>query len=107
MAGFDFGNIMGMIGSLPQKIEEVKRAAELQRFEGSAGGDMVRAVVTGAQTVESISISDEALEDKELLEDMMRAALNEALRQAKAGLAEALKSATGDLPIPPGLISGL
>ena len=101
-------NLMGaLLGDLPRRIQEQKAKAAKARAEGTAGGGLVRVVATGANQLESVTISPEAMEDPELLEDMVRAATNEALRGAQQQAAEAMKELTAGLPIPPGLIPGL
>ena len=71
-----------------QKMQmEAARAQEeiaAMEFEATVGGGMVKAVVTGDMTVKSVTIDPEAIdpEDTEMLEDMVVAALNEALRSA-------------------------
>lgn len=63
---------------------------------------MVRAVVTGAQELKSLEIAGEAIEsgDVELLQDMIVAAVNEALKRAQEMAAQEMKKLTGGLSIP-------
>ena len=107
MDGFDLGGMMGMLGGLQQKVQDLQAKAALTRVEGIAGGGLVRVVATGDQSILEVHIKPEAAEDTEMLEDLVRAATNEALRKAKQTMMEAMKEATGGLPIPPGLIPGL
>lgn len=107
MDGFDLGNMMGMLGGLQQKIQQMQAEAATTRCEGSAGGGLVRVVCTGDQNILEVHIKPEATEDPEMLEDLVRAATNEALRNAKQTMMDAMKQAAGGLPIPPGMIPGL
>lgn len=70
--------------------------------EGSAGGGVVKVVMTGHQEVTSIKISPEVVsaEDVELLEDMILAALREATQKSKALVESTMGSLTGGLKIP-------
>ena len=70
---------------------------------GEAGGGLVKVTITCDYEVQGVEIGQEAFEERELLEDLVRAAIGEALRQAKAESVQNLKAATGGLPIPPGL----
>jgi len=89
-----------------QKIQ--KRVAELQEelaertISASAGGGMVTAVVNGRQELVSLKIEPEVLnpEDKEMLEDLIVAAVNEALRRSQEMVQEEIAKITGGLKIP-------
>ena len=71
-------------------------------FEASAGGGMVKVVANGDMTVDSIVIDPEAVdpEDVEMLQDMVAAAVNEALRGVSEISSQRLNAATGGLNIP-------
>ncbi|HIE32817.1 YbaB/EbfC family nucleoid-associated protein [Thermosulfurimonas dismutans] len=89
-----------------QKIQ--KRMAELQEelaektISASAGGGMVTAVVNGRQELVSLKIEPEVLnpDDKEMLEDLIVAAVNEALRRSQEMVQEEMAKITGGLKIP-------
>ncbi len=100
---FDMNNLGAMAMQLQQRMMEAKAQAELQTAEGQAGGGLVRVVATGAGLIESIEISDQAYEDKAMVEDLVRAASNDALRKAKELVAISMSQATGGMPLPPGL----
>ena len=104
MSQFDLGNLGGLLSMAQQRMQQLKDNAANTRCEGTAGGGLVTGVVTGANEVVSVQIDDKAMEDRELLEDLVRAATSDALRQAKAELADQIKQLTGGLPIPPGLM---
>ncbi|MCA9568740.1 MAG: YbaB/EbfC family nucleoid-associated protein [Myxococcales bacterium] len=104
MDQFDFGNLAGLLGGFQQKMADMQARQKALRCEGTAGGGLVKVVVTGDFLVESVSIAQEASEDRELLEDLVRAATNEALRQARDSMKDGMQAMTGGLPIPPGLL---
>jgi len=83
---------------LARAQEEIKDMT----FEGSAGGGMVKAVALGDMTIKSITIDPTAVdpEDVEILEDMVCAAVNEALRGVSDLSATRLNSVTGGMNIP-------
>ncbi len=107
----DLGPLGGMLGpmlqGMQQRAEEMKQKAASTQVEGSAGGDLVKVVMTCDHNIVSISIGDAAMDDREMLEDLIRAATNEALRKVAEHTAGNLRNLAGGLPIPPGLIPGM
>ncbi|MCL2826151.1 MAG: YbaB/EbfC family nucleoid-associated protein [Eggerthellaceae bacterium] len=83
---------------LARAQEEIKEMT----FEGSAGGGMVKAVALGDLTIKSVSIDANAIDpdDTEMLEDMVCAAVNEALRGINELSSSRLNSVTGGMNIP-------
>jgi len=104
MDPFDMSNLGGLIGGFQQKMAQFKEETPRLRAEGVSGGGLVRVVVSGANEVISVSIQDDAMDDREMLEDLVRAASTEALRNVKEQISEKLREMTGGLPIPPGLL---
>jgi DNA-binding YbaB/EbfC family protein len=104
----ELGQVFGMMKNLPKIKEEMEKLQGrlAQTFaEGDAGGGMVKAKVNGHMEVVKCSISDEALQmnDKEMLEDLIAAAVNQAIGKVKQQVAdETAKAATG-FGLPPGL----
>lgn len=80
-----------------QKIQE-----ELEEIsiEGSAGGGVVKATVSGKQTLQSIYISPDVLTDVEMLQDLIVAAVNDALNKSQDMASQKLTEITGGLDIP-------
>ena len=104
----DIGQIAGLMKNLPKIKEEMERLQ--QRLgqvtaDGDAGGGMVKVRANGRMEVLSCVLSDEALKagDRELVEDLIVAAVNQALQKARQLVAEETgKMATG-LGLPPGM----
>ena len=100
------GGNMGAMMKQAQKMQaELARAQEEVKdmtFEATAGGGMVKVVANGDMTVDSIVIDPEAVdpEDVEMLQDMVAAAVNEALRGVSEISSQRLNAATGGLNIP-------
>ena len=100
------GGNMGAMMKQAQKMQaELARAQEEIKdmtFEATAGGGMVKVVANGDMTVDSIVIDPEAVdpEDVEVLQDMVAAAVNEALRGVSEISSQRLNAATGGLNIP-------
>ena len=87
-----------MQAELAKAQDEIKKMT----FEGSAGGGMVKAVATGEMTIESVKIEKIIVDpdDIEMLEDMVTAAVNEALRGVAEMSAQRMSAATGGMNIP-------
>ena len=72
--------------------------------EATAGGGMVKVVVTGKHEVRRVTIEDSVpRDDKEMLEDLVAAAFNDANRKVEQAVQQKLSSVTGGLGLPPGL----
>ena len=93
-----------MIQQLQQKMAKVQADLEAATVEAGAGGGVVTAVVSGSQKVVSVTIAPEAAEDVEMLQDLVVAAVNEAMEKSKALAAERMQEVTAGLGLPPGLI---
>lgn len=107
-AGFGGGGGGGMFQLIQQarqmqtKMEEIQKDLEGQTMEAQAGGGAVKATVNGRQEILSIQIDPSALEDAEMLQDMVKAAVNEAIKASKEAQEKAMGGAMGNVPIPPG-----
>jgi len=87
---------------LQADMERLQEELGSQTVEGTAGGGMVKAVVTGKQEVVSIEIEKEVVdpEDVEMLQDLVTAAVNEALRKSRDMMTEQMTKLTGGINIP-------
>jgi len=87
--GFDLGNMMGMFQQAQEQAEKMKAkmAADLREktVEGSTGGGMVTVTATGALEVRQVKIDPSLIDpsEREMLEDLVTAAVNVALKKAK------------------------
>jgi len=83
------GNLQRMAQQMQQEMERIQAELGEAEVEGSAGGGVVRAVVTGKQSLVSVTIDPSAVDpdDVEMLQDLVTAAINEAL-EASRRLAE-------------------
>jgi nucleoid-associated protein EbfC len=101
---------MGQLLTLASKAPKIKEEFDklLERLghvivEGQAGGGMVTVTMTGKFAVKSCRLSDEALalKDKEMLEDLIAAATNQALEKAKKVLTEEARKSAAEVGLPP------
>ena len=88
--------------TLQSKLTELQAEAERKTVEASSGGGMVTAVVNGKLQLVKIHIEPQVAGggDREMLEDLVVAAVNEAIRKAQQMMAEAMTRVTGGLKIP-------
>ncbi len=96
------GNIMKQAQKMQQRLAEVQEELKQRVVEGSAGGGMVVVAVTGSQEVVSVKIDPEAVnsEEAELLEDMVLAAVSQALEKSRQLAQEEMAKVTGGLNLP-------
>jgi hypothetical protein len=110
-----FGNLGNMASLLKQAPEMMRQAQQMQermgdmrdnlckiRVEGSAGGGMVKVQATADQKVQTIQVEQSLLDsgDREMLEDLLVAAVNQSLDKAKEAAAEEMGKMTGEMNIP-------
>ncbi len=97
-----FGNIMKQAQKMQEEIGKIQEEAKKKTVEASAGGGMVVVTANGAMEIESIKIEREVVnpEDIEMLQDLVVAAVNEALRRAQQMVSEEMGKVTGGMNIP-------
>ena len=101
----------GGIGNLMKQAQEMqasmqKAQEELASLEvtGESGGGMVRVVMTGKHEVRRVAIDDSLLQDdKDMLEDLVAAAINDATHRVEAATQERMSSLTAGINLPPGM----
>jgi len=95
-------DILRQAQQLQARLAKAQEALGQETVGGSAGGGAVTVVVTGHQKVQSVKISPEAVdpEDITLLEDLVLAAINEALDKSRELAAQRLGNITGGMKIP-------
>ena len=102
----DMAGLMKQAQEMQTKMAEAQAKMAGMEAEGSSGAGMVRAVASAEGEVKSLKV-DPALfsgeEDKEVMEDLIVAAINDAIAQAKKAGAEEMAKITEGLPLPPGM----
>ena len=96
------GNMLKQAQEMHSKISQLQEAMAEKRVETSSGGGVVSVVISGKQEILSIRIDPEVIskEDVEMLQDLIRAAVNEAIRKSQEMVTEEMKKITGGLSIP-------
>jgi len=100
------GGIANLMKQAQKMQEDMQRAqAELAHLEveGQSGAGAVRIVMTCKHDVKRVNIDPSVMDDKEMLEDLIAAALNDANRRAEATMQERMGALTAGLPLPPGM----
>lgn len=106
--GGGMGNMNNMIKQaqkMQKDMMKVQEELELRQIEASAGGGAVTVVVTGKKELVSIKIKPEVVdpEDVEMLQDLILAAVNEAIRKAEEMVSGEMGKLTGGLGLPGGM----
>jgi hypothetical protein len=100
----DISQIMRQAQQMQAKINEAQKKLEAMEVEGSSGGGMVRLRITGKNALLSISIDPSlmAADEREILEDLIKAAHDDARRKLEDTQNEEMKGLSGGLGILPG-----
>ena len=95
----NMNNLMKQAQKMQKQMEENQKALEEKEFTATAGGGAVEVTVSGKREIVKVKLSEEAVDpdDVEMLEDLILAATNEALRQAEEAAASAMSALTGGL----------
>ena len=97
------GNLAGIMKtakSLQANMQKMQTELANRRYEGDAGGGVVRATVDGKSTLIDIKIDPQAAKDVELLEDLVKAAVGAAIKKSQEAMKTELAGLTGGLDIP-------
>ena len=96
------GNLQRMAQQMQQEMQRIEGELRDAQVDGSAGGGVVKAVVTGKQELVSVSIDPSAVDpaDVDMLQDLIVAAVNDALATSRRLAEEKMAAVTGGLRIP-------
>tara|TARA_B100001250_G_C19241133_1_gene546573 strand:+ start:90 stop:413 length:324 start_codon:yes stop_codon:yes gene_type:complete len=101
----NLGNMMKQAQQLQKKMSEAQEKLNSIEVEGVSGGGVVKVIASAKGEIKRISL-DESLfkpEEKEITEDLIVAAINDAKQKGEAAAQEEMKSVTGGMPLPPGM----
>jgi DNA-binding YbaB/EbfC family protein len=95
-------NIMKQAQAMQEQMAKVQEQAAAKTVSGTAGGGIVTVTVNGAMQIVGVALDPEVVKsgDVEMLQDLVVAAANDALRKAQEMMAEEMKSVTGGMKIP-------
>ena len=99
----DFNDLLGQAKKMQEKIKETQDALKKIEVEGVAGGDAVKIIMNGDGEMKKITFKDTSYsESKEILEDLIVAAHNDARLKLKKKTSEEISKVTGGIGLPPG-----
>jgi DNA-binding YbaB/EbfC family protein len=95
-------NLMKQARQLQDRMQKIQEEMSAKRVEASAGGGMVTVAANGQGEILSVKIERQVVDpdDVEMLEDLVRAACNEASKKGREMMAEEMKKVTGGIAIP-------
>ena len=97
----DFTDMLSKAKDMQDKMKDVQEKIRKVEIEGQAGGNLVKVILTGDYELKSIIISEEAKkEDQEIINDLIKAAYNNAKENLKKKSSEELSKVTGGLNLP-------
>ena len=99
------GGLAGLMKQAQAMQDNMKKAQEQlaqMEVEGQAGAGMVKVVMTCSHDVRRVSIDPSVMDDREMLEDLVEAAVNDAVRRAETVSQEKMSGFTSGLNLPPG-----
>jgi DNA-binding YbaB/EbfC family protein len=98
------GNLMKQAQLMQDNMKKLQEQLAQMEIEGQAGSGLVKVVMTGRHEVKRVTIAPKLLaEDKDMLEDLVATAVNDAVRKIEATTQEKMSAATAGLPLPPGM----
>jgi len=97
------GDIMKQAQQMQEKMQQAQQEVANVEVHGESGAGMVKVTMTGRHDVKSINIDPSLLtEDKDILEDLIAAAVNDAVRKVEQETKDMMSSVTNGIPLPPG-----
>ena len=97
------GDFMKQAKAMQENMESMQQEIAAMEVEGEAGAGMVKLTMTGRHDVKSVSLDPSLLsEDKEILEDLIAAAVNDAVRKVETANKDKMGNLTAGLNLPPG-----
>ena len=98
------GNIMKQAQAMQEKMQKVQAEIAAMEVTGEAGAGLVKVTMLGNHNVRRVSIDDSLMQDdKDMLEDLIAAAINDAVRRVDVSSKERMAAVTGGLQLPPGM----
>ena len=97
------GNIMQQAQKMQEDIKKAQEELALMQVQGESGGGLVTVIMTGEREVRKVTIDDSLVgDDKDMLEDLVAAAFNDAVHKVAKMKKEKMADLTAGIPLPPG-----
>ena len=97
------GGLMKQAQKMQESMQKAQAELAEMEVEGKAGGGLVSVVMTGRHDLRKVTIDDSLMDDKEMLEDLIAAAVNDAVRIVETTTQEKMGSLTGGMNLPAGM----
>jgi DNA-binding YbaB/EbfC family protein len=100
----DIKSLMRQAQEVQKKMQKIQEELATKEYEGSSGGGMVKVVIIGSGLVQKVFIDPSLVnkEEKEILEDLIIAAFNDAKKKSDDGSNDSIRAATNGMPLPAG-----
>lgn len=100
----NIGNLMKQAQAVQENVQKVQAEIAAMQVTGESGGGMVKVTMTGRHEVKRVQIEPSvAGEDREMLEDLIAAAVNDAVHKVEARTQEKMATAMAGMQLPPGM----
>ena len=97
------GDMMKQAQEMQQKVQQLQEEIASAEVTGESGAGLVKVIMTGRHDVKSINIDSSLMtESKEIIEDLVAAAVNDAVRRVENNQKDRMSELTADIPLPPG-----
>ncbi len=96
--------MLRQVQQMQDRMGKLQKELETETVSATVGGGAVRVVATGTQTLVSVRIDPDATGDAEMLQDLVVAAVNEAMEKSKQMASDRMQALTSGLGLPPGLL---
>jgi DNA-binding YbaB/EbfC family protein len=97
------GNLMKQAQAMQENLKRAQQQIAALEVEGSAGGGAVKVVVTGTHQVKRVTIDPAVMDDREMLEDLVTSAMNDASAKIEAASSKLMAGVSGGMALPPGM----
>jgi nucleoid-associated protein EbfC len=97
------GNLMQQAQKMQENLKKAQEEIARMEIEGAAGAGMVKVLMTGKHDLKRVTIDPSVMDDKEMLEDLIAAAVNDANKKVEAITQERMGSMAGGMGLPPGM----
>ena len=100
----NFNKMMQQAAEMQKKLKEAQENLANVEVEGTSGGGLVKVIINGRNEIKKVDIDQSLIkpEEKEILEDLIVAAINEGRKKVEETAAEQMKNVTGGMNLPPG-----
>lgn len=100
----DLGNLMKQAQQMQANMQKAQEEVARLEVEGAAGGGLVKVMMNGRHEVRRVHIDDSLVgDDKDMLEDLIAAAVNDAVQRVEVESKEKMAKVTAGIPLPPGM----